>query len=126
MEKEKIYHVYAINDKTGKKNYMTSYPISHSKCCTFISKQTKHADVRFVIEELVPNGVWNDWVYTKLSGYPVSNSSAVDLVLRDGRELDACRWTHSQFFGEWAQDGGPDDIIRYRMSAKDMDVVEQY
>jgi len=48
---ERRYHVVAINERTGRKDYLTATPDTHAACCTILSKQTPHKDVRKQLEE---------------------------------------------------------------------------
>lgn len=38
MENTRLYHVVAINEKTGKKEYCTAYAVPHKDACTILSK----------------------------------------------------------------------------------------
>lgn len=49
--KERLYHLVSITEKTGKKIYMTSYPMSHAECMTMKSKITEHKHRRIQVEE---------------------------------------------------------------------------
>lgn len=49
---QRIYHVVVINEKTGKKVYMTKDPVSHSEGCTILSKLTKYQWRRNQLEEV--------------------------------------------------------------------------
>lgn len=48
----RLYHIVAINEKTGKKEYLTTYPMPHDDCCVMLSKQSKHEHVRKQLEEV--------------------------------------------------------------------------
>lgn len=48
---QRQYHVVVINEKTGKKVYMTSSPVTHSEGCTILSKLTKYEWRRNQLEE---------------------------------------------------------------------------
>ena len=37
---ERLYHLVAINDKTGKQMQLTAYPMPHEKCMIMKSKQS--------------------------------------------------------------------------------------
>jgi hypothetical protein len=50
MKKERLYHLVAINEKTGKIVVLTSYP-SHRHCMTMKSKFTPHRNVRIQVVE---------------------------------------------------------------------------
>jgi hypothetical protein len=51
MKKERLYHLVAINEKTGKIVVLTSYPDSHRHCMTMKSKFTPHRNVRIQVVE---------------------------------------------------------------------------
>ena len=48
---QRQYHVVVINEKTGKKVYMTSSPVTHSEGCTILSKLSKYEWRRNQLEE---------------------------------------------------------------------------
>lgn len=41
-----LYHIWAINDKTGYTRKCTSYPMPHNQCCVMMSKFNLSKDVR--------------------------------------------------------------------------------
>lgn len=47
---ERMYHVVAINERTGKKEYLTATPVTHQEALTILSKQRPHKDVRKQLE----------------------------------------------------------------------------
>lgn len=47
----KLYYVIVINDKTKRKEYLTTIPFSHKECMTIISKLKQYPITRFTIEE---------------------------------------------------------------------------
>jgi hypothetical protein len=49
----RMYHVVAINEKTGRRELCTSYPATHSEACTMVSKFTAHKNVRIQLQEIV-------------------------------------------------------------------------
>jgi len=51
--KERLYHIVAINERTGVKVYMTGYPMTHKECCTMKSKITKYKWRRLQLEEVM-------------------------------------------------------------------------
>jgi len=52
MTKTRLYHLVAINEKTGKKYFLTRTPMTHEKCMIMKSKQSNTAPpVRIQIEE---------------------------------------------------------------------------
>lgn len=50
--RERYYHIVAINEKSGAITYMTSYPMTHSECCTMMSKISKHPARRIQLVEV--------------------------------------------------------------------------
>jgi precorrin-2 methylase len=51
--KPRLYHLVAINEKTGKKVYLTRYPMEHAQCMTMKSKQSDRVSyVRIQVEEV--------------------------------------------------------------------------
>ena len=48
----RLYHIVAINERTGRRERQTSYPMDHQHCMTMKSKMTPHRDVRIQLEEL--------------------------------------------------------------------------
>ena len=54
--KQRLYHVDAVNDRTGLRQRQTDYPMPHDEACRFVGKQSdgsKRAGVRFVLVESV-------------------------------------------------------------------------
>ena len=51
IKMEKLYYVIVINEKTNKKQYLTTNPFTHKECMTIISKQSSYPTTRFTIEE---------------------------------------------------------------------------
>jgi len=48
----RVYHLLAVNDRTGRRDYLTRYPMMLSFIEIMRSKQSEpHKDVRFVIEQ---------------------------------------------------------------------------
>lgn len=35
---ERLYHIVVIREDTGRKTYLTGYPMSHAECCTMLPK----------------------------------------------------------------------------------------
>jgi len=48
----RIYHIVAINEKSGLKTYLTKYPMEHKPCCVMLQKFTQHPLVRIQLEEV--------------------------------------------------------------------------
>ena len=47
----KLYHIVAINERTGAKVYMTGYPMNHEQCCTMMKRISYHPARRIQLEE---------------------------------------------------------------------------
>jgi hypothetical protein len=47
----RTYHVVAMNDATGNKEYLTCTPVTHDEGCTMMRKMTPHRNVRIYLEE---------------------------------------------------------------------------
>jgi hypothetical protein len=39
---QRLYHIIAVNDKTGHTVYLTGYPMPHKKCMTMKGKISYH------------------------------------------------------------------------------------
>ena len=49
---ERMYHVVAINERTGRKDYLTMTPVTHHEGVTIVRKQSgPHKDVRIQLED---------------------------------------------------------------------------
>lgn len=48
---ERLYHVVAINEKTGHKTYVTLYPMPHKQACNNKARFTVHKARRIQLEE---------------------------------------------------------------------------
>lgn len=49
--RERLYHVVAINERTGRKEYLTATPVTHQEGVTIMRKQSgPHRDVRIQLE----------------------------------------------------------------------------
>lgn len=48
---ERLYHIVAINEKTGNKVFLTRYAMNHHESCTMLSKQSNRVPhVRIQLE----------------------------------------------------------------------------
>jgi hypothetical protein len=57
MSRERLYHVVVINERTGRKVYMTKYPEPHDRALVLLSKLTRHPWRREQLEQACyPNG----------------------------------------------------------------------
>ncbi len=52
MAKERLYHLVAINNRSGKSVPLTTYPMTHEKCCTMKSKSSYHPARRIELVEV--------------------------------------------------------------------------
>lgn len=51
---ERLYHIIAINERTGRRVTMTGYPMNHHDCCTMMRKITRYPWRRLLLEETHP------------------------------------------------------------------------
>ena len=51
MQTTCLYHLVAINERTGRKTYLTDEPVTHAQACTWKSKFTYHPARRIQLEE---------------------------------------------------------------------------
>jgi len=49
--RERLYHIVAINEKSGELTYMTQYPDTHENCCVMMGKISKHPARRIQLVE---------------------------------------------------------------------------
>jgi hypothetical protein len=49
---ERLYHVVAINERTGYTVRMTAYPCTHEEGCTIMGKLLRHPARRVQLEEI--------------------------------------------------------------------------
>jgi hypothetical protein len=47
----RLYHLVAINERTGHKTYLSDAPVTHEQACTWKSKFTPHPARRIQIED---------------------------------------------------------------------------
>jgi hypothetical protein len=47
----RLYHIVAINERSGRKEYLTAYPMPHQPACVMLLKQGIHPLVRKQLEE---------------------------------------------------------------------------
>lgn len=53
MNTSRLYHIVAINEKTGAKTYLTGYPMNHNDSCVMLNKQSNRVSyVRIQLEEI--------------------------------------------------------------------------
>lgn len=58
--KQRLYHVDAVNDRTGLRERQTTYPMPHDEACRFVAKQSdgsKRHGVRFALVDPFPHEV---------------------------------------------------------------------
>lgn len=48
----RLYHVVAINERTGKMTYCTEHPLSHKDACVVMSKFSHHPSRRIQLKEV--------------------------------------------------------------------------
>lgn len=48
----RLYHIEAVNDRTGRRVRLTGYPMPHAQCVIMKSKQTPRPTVRVVFVEV--------------------------------------------------------------------------
>lgn len=48
----RLYHIVAINERTGAKVYVTRYPDTHDACCVMLRKFSYHPARRLQLEEV--------------------------------------------------------------------------
>lgn len=48
----RLYHVVAVNEKTGRRERVTAYPMPHAQACNNKSRFTPHPARRLVLEEV--------------------------------------------------------------------------
>lgn len=48
---ERLYHLQAVNERSGRVVRLTGYPMNHAQCCTMKGKFTPHKDVRIELTE---------------------------------------------------------------------------
>jgi hypothetical protein len=53
MAGERLYHVFAVNEKTGRTVQCTGYPDTHQHAVTIKSRFTPHKDIRLELREAV-------------------------------------------------------------------------
>lgn len=49
----RLFHVIVVNDKTGRKVYMTATPVNHNEGCAILSKLTKYPWRREMLEQVI-------------------------------------------------------------------------
>jgi len=53
----RLYHIVAINEKTGNRTRMTFYPMPHHEACTVLGKiNNTHKGRRVQLEEVITGG----------------------------------------------------------------------
>jgi len=50
--KNRLYHIVAINERTGQKTYMTVYPVTHEAAVNNLNRISKHPARRVQLEEV--------------------------------------------------------------------------
>jgi hypothetical protein len=50
--KERLYHIVAINERTGRKTYVTCVAMNHKDACTVLKKFSPHPARRMQLEQV--------------------------------------------------------------------------
>lgn len=50
----RLFHIIAVNVRTGSEVRMTGYPMPHKESCTMLSKFTQYAGRRLQLQEVAP------------------------------------------------------------------------
>lgn len=48
----RLYHLIAVNDRTGVRERQTAFPMRHEECMTMARKFILHRDVRLHVEQI--------------------------------------------------------------------------
>lgn len=49
---QRLYHLIAVNDRSGRRHCLTSYPMRHEECMTMARRFNLHKAVRLLVEQL--------------------------------------------------------------------------
>lgn len=49
---ERLYHVVAINERSGRREVCTSSPLPHDKACVILGNLTRHPTTRLQLEQI--------------------------------------------------------------------------
>lgn len=55
MQKERVYDILVINDKTGRETLLGLHPMTHKECTTIIGKMIEHPYTRKLPYEVKEN-----------------------------------------------------------------------
>jgi hypothetical protein len=69
------YHLVAINERTKRREVLTSTPCTHDEGCTMLRKFTPHRDVRIQLEPAP------DYTFTPAPGLPAAKREQLTLAL---------------------------------------------
>jgi hypothetical protein len=69
------YHLVAINERTKRRELLTSTPCTHDEGCTMLRKFTPHRDVRIQLEPAP------DYTFTPAPGLPAAKRGQLSLAL---------------------------------------------
>lgn len=64
----RMYHVVAINDRTGRKRRLTRTAVNHGEGCRLLHRQSPHRDVRKQLEEIIMDK-YSHFVYSRSAGH---------------------------------------------------------
>lgn len=51
VKPDRMYHLQAVNSRTGRTVRLTGYPMTHAQCCTMKRKFTTHKDRHIELSE---------------------------------------------------------------------------
>lgn len=49
---QRLYHLEAVNERTGRVMRCTGYPMPHDDSCVMLRKQTPHGDIRYRLRQI--------------------------------------------------------------------------
>ncbi len=87
---ESLYHLVAVNVKSGIKSYLTATPQSHAKCMTQKSKKTEHPNRTISVELYSHQSVCNKCSGCGFMNVYVPGHYYPDEVMPDDEVCDAC------------------------------------
>lgn len=101
----RMYNVVVINERTGKKEYLNSSPMTHHEAVTFKKKQRPHRDTRFQLEPAE-----NAFMHPDAPGF--RGATVRDYEVIDGR-TDRRRAGPFKHRHEADDAKGPGDVVRF-------------
>lgn len=85
----RLYHVVAVNEKTGRRERLTAYPMHHDHACENKSRFSDHPARRIELEE-APNPAGRPWA--SATAAHLTECPEGDAVIRLHWEDGACLW----------------------------------